>query len=449
MKILLVEDERMTRVALTATLRKEGHTVTPCPDGHTALEALRSGPWDLVLTDLNLPGPGGLDILQEASQAYPAPRVIIMTAYASTETAVQALRMGAYDYITKPFQTDEILARVRNLVVLHDVEQENRDLRARIAAGYENRIVGNSPVMQRLTATIESVAGGEYSVLVQGASGTGKELVARAVHDRSGRRNGPFVAVNCAAIPDSLIESELFGYRKGAFTGADRDHKGYFARANGGSLFLDEVDDLSASVQVKLLRVLQEREVEPVGGGAPQSVDFRLISATKQDLKSLVAAGRFREDLYYRLNVIPLVLPTLAERREDIPALVDHFVTLQGQRNRFTLSAEQFEALTAYDWPGNVRELGNVVERMLALPGVPVQQLVHGTAGADAEAAGRAPLPPAFPAGGAMDYRQYMQACEDRLFDWALQEVGGNISNAARLLGLPRSTLRSKLERPD
>jgi DNA-binding NtrC family response regulator len=316
MRILLVEDERMTRVSLTGTLRKEGHEVTPCPDGQVALEALRSGPCDLVLTDLNLPGPDGLEILEEASRMHPAPRVIIMTAYASTETAVQALRMGASDYITKPFQTDEILARVRNLGLLHDVEQENRALKAHIAQAGARSIVGNSPAIQELKSTIATIAPGEYSVLVQGPSGTGKELVARAIHERSGRSQGPFVAVNCSAIPDTLVESELFGYRKGAFTGADRDHEGYFARAGGGSLFLDEIDDLPLTVQVKLLRVIQEREVQPVGGGSAQAVDFRLISATKLDLKAMTEQGDFREDLYYRLNVIPLVLPTLSEHRE-------------------------------------------------------------------------------------------------------------------------------------
>ncbi len=449
MRILLVEDERMTRVSLTATLRKEGHEVTPCADGDVALEALRAGPFDLVLTDMNLPGADGLEILQEASRMYPMPRVIIMTAYASTETAVQALRMGAHDYVIKPFGSDEILTRVRNLSILHDVELENRALKARIAEASERRIVGTSQAIRRLKATIDTIAPGEYNVLVQGASGTGKELVARAIHDRSGQRNGPFVAVNCSAIPDTLVESELFGYRKGAFTGADRDHQGYFARAHGGTLFLDEIDDLPLAMQVKLLRAIQEREVEPVGGGEPQPVDFRLISATKQDLRALADEGRFREDLYYRLNVIPLTLPTLAERKEDIPALVEHFVVLHGKQNQFSLSAERCEALMDYDWPGNVRELGNVVERMLALPELPVEQVLHGLprarGGRSESRSGPQHGDPAF--AGTTEYREYMQGCEDRLLEWALSRADGNIAGAARLLGLPRSTLRSKLQR--
>ena len=451
MRIMLVEDERMTRVALTGTLRREGHEVTPCPDGHAALAALAGGSFDLVLTDLNLPGPDGLEVLQNARQQHPAPRVIIMTAYASTETAVEALRMGAHDYVTKPFQTDEILTRIRNINLLHEVEKENRRLKARIAGADQRRIIGNSPGIQRLNATIDTIAPGEYNVLIQGPSGTGKELVARAVHDRSSRSEGPFVAVNCSAIPDTLVESELFGYRKGAFTGADRDHRGYFSRAHGGSLFLDEIDDLPLAVQVKLLRVIQEREIEPVGGGAPVQVDFRLISATKKDLKALAAAGEFREDLYYRLNVIPLVLPTLAERKEDIPALVEHFAARHGRQEGFSLTKESYEAMMAYDWPGNVRELGNVVERMLALPDVPVSQLVDGpaTRPSDKETS-TGPAPETLlPDGETLDYRQYMQECEDRLLQWALDQARGNISTAARILGLPRSTLRSKLERKE
>ena len=446
MKILLVEDERMTRIALTGTLRKEGHEVTPCADGHSAMEALPRNTFDLLLTDLNLPGPDGLEILQAARGQHPAPRVIIMTAFASTKTAVEALRRGAHDYITKPFQTDEVLSRIRNIGLLYEVEQENRRLKARIDGTAEHRLVGKSPAINHLNATINTIAPGEYNILIQGPSGTGKELVAHAVHDRSNRREGPFVAVNCSAIPDTLMESELFGYRKGAFTGADRDHQGYFARAAGGSLFLDEIDDLPLSVQVKLLRVIQEREIEPVGGGASQKVDFRLIAATKKDLKVLADEGKFREDLYYRLNVIPLVLPTLAERKEDIPDLVDHFVALHGKQQSFNLSKASYEAMMDYDWPGNVRELGNVVERMLAMPDVPVNQLVDG---AHSMAPGQTPgmlavLPPA---AKVLDYREHMQQCEERLLHWALEQSGGNITTAARLLGLPRSTLRSKLER--
>jgi len=454
MKILLVEDERMTRVALTGTLRKEGHEVDPAPDGAVALAALDAGRYDLVLTDLNLPGPDGLVILARAREDDAETKVIIMTAYASTETAVEALRQGAYDYVIKPFQTDEMLARVRNIDQLHAVVAENKALRRKLA-GPRRRIVGDSPGMKRLIQTIETVGPGDYNVLIQGPSGTGKELVARAVHDASTRSNGPFVAVNCTAIPETLLESELFGYRKGAFTGAERDHQGYFARADGGSLFIDDIDDLPTNVQVKLLRVIQEREIEPVGGGGSVPVDFRLITATKEDLKSLSERSLFREDLYYRLNVIPLRLPTLSERREDIPALIRYFAELRGVSKDFKLPPERFEALLAYDWPGNVRELENVVERMLALPDVAVTELFDGPlrrptngelvpnipgGGMDPELIGAPESPP--------PYREYMQRCEERLLQWALAKADGNITEAARYLDLPRSTLRSKLEKP-
>lgn len=452
MKILLIEDERMTRVALTGTLRKGGHEVTPCPDGDVAMAALDGERFDLVLTDLNLPGANGMDILTRARQDDAEAKVVIMTAYASAETAVEALRQGAYDYVIKPFQTDEILALVGRVDQLHSVVEENRVLRSRIEQESDRRIVGDSPGMQKLNKTIESVAPGDFNILIRGPSGTGKELVARALHDASSRADGPFVAINCSAIPESLLESELFGYRKGAFTGAVRDHDGYFARAGGGSLFIDDIDDLPLTTQVKLLRVIQEREVEPVGGGGSVAVDFRLIAATKEDLLALSEQGEFRADLYYRLNVIPVKLPTLAERREDIPALIEHFVALHGAKEELRISSAQFEALMAYHWPGNVRELENVVERMLALPDVEITDLfdmpLRRTPG-DPEASGFSrPRPGGDDADGIPGYREHMRDCEQELLRWALQEADGNISVAARILDLPRSTLRSKLQKP-
>ncbi len=447
MKILMVEDERMTRIALTGTLRKAGHEVTPCPDGDTALAALDNNPFDVVLTDLNLPGPDGIDILRHAVEKDPDCKVIIMTAYASTETAIEALRIGAYDYLSKPFQPDEVLARIGHIENLLSVQAENRTLKRRIADFSQPCIVGDSPAMTRLVETINSIAPGEYNVLIQGPSGTGKELVAQAIHQRSNRRDKLMVSINCSAIPETLLESELFGYRKGAFTGADRDHDGYFKRAHGGTLFIDDIDDLPLNVQVKLLRVIQEREIEPVGGRSTLKVDFRLVTATKVNLQELVAEGKFREDLYYRLNVIPLHLPTLAERKEDIPALVEHFSRQRDHGRRLDLTNEQFSSLMSYNWPGNVRELQNVVERMLALPDIPVSELFDGPLGNmgtifTGPAASNELDPASF--GG---YRQYMQSCEDRIIQWALRQADGNISTAARMLDLPRSTLRSKLEK--
>ena len=447
MKILMVEDERMTRIALTGTLRKEGHEVTPCPDGHTALAALDNNPYDVVLTDLNLPGPDGIEVLRHAVEKDPECKVIIMTAYSSTETAIEALRIGAYDYLSKPFQPDEVLARIGHIQKLLSVQAENRTLKRQIADSSDNSIVGDSPVMARLVDTINAIATGEFNVLIQGTSGTGKELVAKAIHQRSNRRDKPMVSINCTAIPDTLLESELFGYRKGAFTGADRDHDGYFKRAHGGTLFIDDIDDLPLKVQVKLLRVIQEREIEPVGGRSTVKVDFRLITATKVSLQELVAEGKFREDLFYRLNVIPLPLPNLSERKEDIPALVEHFSKQRDNGRSLRLSNEQFSLLMAHHWPGNVRELQNVVERMLALPDIPISELFDGPLGSmgtgiNGSASGHDPDPASF-----TGYRQYMQSCESRIIQWALRQADGNISNAARALDLPRSTLRSKLEK--
>ncbi|MBE0567235.1 MAG: sigma-54-dependent Fis family transcriptional regulator [Krumholzibacteria bacterium] len=441
MRILLIEDERMTRVALAGTLRRAGHEVTACPDGTAGLGELAAAAFDVVLTDLNLPGADGLAILSRARELAPATRVIIMTAYASTETAVAALRNGAFDYLTKPFQPDEMLHRIGHIDRLIAVERENRALKRTIAGLGERCIVGSSPAIQDLKRTIGIIAPGEHNVLIQGPSGTGKELAARAIHDRSPRAAGPFVAINCAAIPETLLESELFGYRRGAFTGAERDHRGYFERARGGSLFVDDIDDMPLTVQVKLLRVIQEREIEPVGAGRAVPIDIRLIAATKLDLAELVAAGRFREDLYYRLNVIPLRLPTLRDRLEDIPALVDHFVARRGRQGTLRLDEESFAALTGHDWPGNVRELENVVERMLALPDVPVRDLFDAPLRRSATGTG------AVRDGILPTYQIFMENCEERLLRDALARAGGNISAAAKLLDLPRSTLRSKLEK--
>jgi len=446
MRILLVEDERMTRVALAGTLEREGHLVTACADGTAGLAAIGAGEFDVVLTDLKLPGPGGLDLPREVQNRGGRSTVIIMTAYAATDTAVEALRLGAYDYVSKPFQPDEILTILAHIEQFETVLQENRELKHRIRSLGDDGLVGNSPAMRRLKQTIRAVAPGDHTVLIQGPSGTGKELAARAVHDLSRRGQAPFVAINCTAIPETLLESELFGYKKGAFTGADRDHAGYFERARGGTLFIDDIDDMPLSTQVKLLRVIQEREVHPVGGLRPVPIDIRLMTAAKTDLKELVAAGAFREDLYYRLAVIPLRLPRLRERTEDIPELVRHFVTRHGgDERRIHLDQAQCRLLAAHEWPGNVRELENLVERWLALPDLDLRELLGGRATlAEPAAAGELPSPAPLE-GETIDYRQYMDLCERRLLDWALARSGGNVTVAARLLRLPRSTLRSKL----
>jgi DNA-binding NtrC family response regulator len=445
-RILLVEDEKMTRAALGDTLSRQGHQVTACADGDAGLAALAADEFDVVLTDLRLPGADGLDILREAQRLGGRSKVIVMTAYASTESAVQALRLGAYDYVMKPFQPDEILTLLGHIDQLRSVIRENQELRERIRDLDDGSIVGQAPAIRKLRETIRTVASGEHTVLIQGASGTGKELVARAIHAHSQRREGPFIAINCAAIPETLLESELFGHKKGAFTGADRDHVGYFERAQGGTLFIDDIDDMPLAVQVKLLRVFQEREIQPVGGHQPVPIDIRLVAASKAELRERVAAGTFREDLFYRLNVIPLRLPLLRQRAEDIPELIRHFVEKHGHgAPPPRLGPQELKALAAHAWPGNVRELENLVQRWLALPGLDLRELLDvpaATAGVVAEA-----LPESPPLDTeAVDYREYMRTAERRLLDWALARSGGSVSVAARILRLPRSTLRSRLE---
>ena len=446
MKILLVEDERMTRIALGDTLSRQGHQVTACADGDAGLAAVASGGFDVILTDLRLPGADGLEILREAQRCGGRSKVIVMTAFASAESAIQALRLGAYDYVMKPFQPDEILTILGHIDQLESVVRENRELRERIRDLDEGSIVGNSPAIRKLKRTIGAVAPGDHTVLIQGASGTGKELVARAIHEQSRRSQGPFIAINCAAIPETLLESELFGYRKGAFTGADRDHPGYFDRARGGTLFIDDIDDMPLAVQVKLLRVIQEREVQPVGGHQAVPIDIRLVAASKAELKERVAVGTFREDLFYRLNVIPLRLPRLRQRIEDIPELIWHFVSKHGHgAPPPRLGPQEYKALAAYSWPGNVRELENLVERWLALPGLEIRELLDVPASREEPPSSAPPTPPPLDT-EALDYREYMRTCERQLLDWALARSGGSVSVAARLLRLPRSTLRSRLE---
>jgi DNA-binding NtrC family response regulator len=446
MRILLVEDERMTRIALGDTISRQGHQVTACADGDEGLAEIASGEFEVILTDLRLPGADGLDILREAQRRGGRSKVIVMTAFASTESAVQALRLGAYDYVTKPFQPDEILTILGHIDQLESVVRENRELRERIRDLDEGSIVGNSPAIRALKRTIGAVAPGDHTVLIQGASGTGKELVARAIHEQSRRSQGPFVAINCAAIPETLLESELFGYRKGAFTGADRDHPGYFDRARGGTLFIDDIDDMPPAVQVKLLRVIQEREVQPVGGHQAVPIDIRLVAASKAELKERVAAGTFREDLFYRLNVIPLRLPLLRQRSQDIPELIGHFVAKHGRgAPPPQLGPQEYKVLTAHPWPGNVRELENLVERWLALPGLELPELLDAPSSQLEPPCGTPPVPPPLET-EALDYREYMRTCERQLLDWALARSGGSVSVAARLLRLPRSTLRSRLE---
>ena len=446
MHILLIEDEKITRITLTDTLRDEGYSVTACKSGKEGLDAFRSGGFDVVITDLRLPAMSGIDILKHVRSEAPECKVIVMTAYATVDTAVEALKFGAYDYLTKPFSPDELLALLHKIKQFKDVVTENIQLKKRIRS-FENRsLVGQSEVMRQLISTIEVVAKNDFTVLIQGESGTGKEVAARYLHYHSPRRHKPFVAVNCAAIPETLLESELFGHEKGAFTGANKQHTGYFERAQNGTLFIDDIDDMPLALQVKLLRFLQERRIYRVGGAKEIALDLRIVAATKIDLRKLIEEGRFREDLYYRLNIIPLFLPPLRQRKEDIPLLLNHFIEKLGAgKAKPTLSKEQLSRLEAYHWPGNVRELENVVGRLLALPGT--DYFLEQLQPYKQEDASLPATDSAFDFQAFEGIQAFLQKQEQRLIESALKKAGNNISNAARLLKIPRSTLRSKMEK--
>jgi DNA-binding NtrC family response regulator len=369
--ILIVEDEDLMRELLSKILEGENYRIYQAPSAEDALRVLQDQPIDLVLTDLRLKGMNGLQLLTEARAHDPEIVVVVMTAYASVETAVEAMRKGAYDYITKPFINDEIRVMLRRALNQRHLSRENRHLKRELRERYRfENIVGTSEAMEKVYRLIEKVSAISTNVLIFGETGTGKELVARAIHYNSERAERPFVAVNCGALTESLLESELFGHVKGAFTGAIANREGFFRKADKGTLFLDEISEVTHALQVKLLRAVQEREVIPVGGREPVKFDLRLIAATNKNLEDEVRKGLFREDLFYRINVITVPLPPLRERKEDIPLLVHHFLQKYAQRlgkPSIRISREAMQILANYDWPGNVRELENMVERTVAL----------------------------------------------------------------------------------
>ncbi len=367
--LLVVEDDRSNLESLERLLSKEEYRVLTAPDARVALELLRKQRAHIVVTDLMMPGLSGLDLLKAIKAVAPETEVILMTAYGTVETAVEAMRAGAYDFVEKPLKRMQILKTVSKAMEKAGLVAENRTLREEISQLRKREIIGNSPALRQVLEVAAQAAPSVATVLILGESGTGKELLARYVHTKSQRASGPFVGVNCAAIPESILEAELFGHERGAFTGAVAKREGRFAQAARGTLFLDEIGELSASVQVKLLRVLQEGEYEPVGGRT-QRADVRVVAATNRDLAAEVAAGRFREDLYYRLNVIAITSPPLRSRPGDVALLVEHFVKVFGQRNNkgpFTVTPAAMEKLAHYAWPGNVRELENTIERAVVL----------------------------------------------------------------------------------
>jgi two-component system response regulator AtoC len=449
MHILLVEDEKITRISLGNTLRKEGFQVMDCERGDQALLALKQQSFDLILTDLRLPGHSGMDILERTKALQPQAQVILMTAYASVDTAVEALKKGAYDYLTKPFSPESLLVRLRNLQHFLALSKENLTLKNQILSYQKRVIIGNSPAIHRLMEMITLVADRESTTLIVGESGSGKELVARALHDQSPRAQGPFIAVNCAAIPETLFESELFGHEKGAFSGASRQHPGHFERAETGTLFIDEVDDFPLHLQVKLLRVLQERHFQRVGGTEIRSADVRIIAASKVDLWEQVQQKKFREDLFFRLNIVPILVPPLRDRLSDLPLLIDHFLEKYQAnpmaRERALTLLPKFQKET---WPGNVRQLENIIQRLAALPELSEDLLLPVTN----PQASSSPQSVSSHTGTPVDetygnYEAFLEQKNLEILNWALERAHFNISRAAKILGIPRSTLRSKLEK--
>ncbi len=368
-RILVIDDDLAVCRMVETILRDQHYAVSIHNIAPDAVATLAPGRYDLVITDVKMPGMGGLEVLQRAKDCDPALPVIMITGHATVDLSIQALRKGAYDILTKPFEPEELLSRIRNALRQSELLDENRELKEELAT-HRGSMVGRSPVLLSVLETARRVAARDIAVLISGESGTGKELIAREIHQYSPRRDQRFVAINCGAIPETLLESELFGHRKGAFTGADRDHKGLIETANGGTLFLDEVGTLPLNVQKTLLRFLQEQEFYRVGDTTPIKVDVRILSATNLDLPAAVQEGDFREDLYYRLNVVHLRLPSIRERRSDIPLLVAHFVNEQNQRFNTEVrgfTREAMEAMLHYDWPGNVRQISNVVQAAMAI----------------------------------------------------------------------------------
>lgn len=366
-RILVVDDEEIIRDSISFVLKKEGYTIEEAPNGKVAFEKISEQPFDVVITDIEMPVMKGIELLEKVMQFSPQTVVLIITAYGSLETAIAALRAGASDYILKPLEFDELLIKMKRLLDARSLSVENQLLRREIQREFDSSpIIGKSPAMKQVFDTIMTVATTDSTVLITGKSGTGKELVARSIHYNSNRRERPFVAVNCGAIPESLIESELFGHKRGSFTGAVADKIGYFKAAEGGTLFLDEVSEMPVNLQVRLLRAIEQREIIPVGMSTPLGIDTRFVATTNRDLQKEVEAGRFREDLYYRLNVVEIHLPPLSERKEDIPLLVDHFINMyrtELRKNVKGIDAEVMRALMSHTWKGEVREISNIIER--------------------------------------------------------------------------------------
>ncbi|HXU80819.1 MAG TPA: sigma-54 dependent transcriptional regulator [Polyangia bacterium] len=477
-RVLIADDEINIRRVLEAILRRDGYDVVTAANGLEALAGMTRGV-HTVITDLKMPGLDGMGLLRKLSSEYPDVPVVMITAHGSVENAVEAVKLGAFDYIEKPFDQEQIRQVVDKALRTHSLARRDARIEEPVARG-RFRLVGESPAIRQVYAVIEKVADTPSTVLITGESGTGKELIARALHEYSSRREGPFIKINCAAIPKTLMESELFGYEKGAFTGAVGAKPGRFELAHGGTLFLDEIGEIPVEMQVKLLRVLQESEFERVGGIKTIKVDVRLVAATNRDLHSEVASGAFREDLYYRLNVVPIHLPPLRERREDIPLLVNHFIAKFNERLKKQISGiepDAVERLVSYHWPGNIRELENVIERTMLFCAGPTIRAVDLPAEFTLVTAAPGPLPagtavppdepPPSRISGSFSLpaltgslpigaeavsslkeavRVETERVERELIQRALDETGNNVTQAARKLKISRKSLQTKMK---
>lgn len=452
--ILIVDDERSMREFLSLLLKKEGHSVEVAASGDDALVALAEGRrFKLVITDLKMPGStSGLEVLKKSKEVNPVAEVILMTAFASAETAISAIKHGAYDYITKPFKVDEVKIAVHRALEKFTLVDENRQLKEVIETrqGYGD-LIGESPAMQRVYSLIDRVAPTKTTILIYGESGTGKELVARALHRRSSNSEGPFLPINCGAIPENLIESELFGHQKGAFTGATADKEGLFIAAKKGTVFLDEIGELPHQVQVKLLRVLQEGKVRSVGATGEREIQCRIVAATNRDLKKEVEAGNFREDLYYRLSIIPIELPPLRERGDDVDLLLRHFLRHYAREigNPIEGFAEEtLEVLKNHRYPGNVRELQNIMERAVTLEMEPLIQVASLPPGLSTSAP--TSLGASIPiTDQGIDLEALVSELERNLIQKTLEFTEGNKTDAAALLGISFRSFRYRLEKYD
>jgi DNA-binding NtrC family response regulator len=444
MKIFLAEDERILRVSLADELRDAGYQVFEFAEASGVLQKIADENPDLLITDIRMPGIDGLELLEKVKKLSPDTFVVVMTAYASVDTAIKALKLGAYDYLSKPFRNEEILHLTKRVAELRDIKQDNLRLQTQISEKFDfSSFAGESDSVKKIFELVQSVAHSNASVLITGETGTGKEMLANIIHYNSNRSNKPFVKVSCAILAREVFESELFGHEKGAFTGAEKSRKGRFEIADKGTIYLDDIDDVPLELQVKLLRVLQEQEVEPVGTTKAVKIDVRVVSSTKYDLKQLIAKGQFRDDLYYRLNVIPIHIPPLRERKDDIRVLANRFLKEFSQGKPLQINPDALGILENYKWPGNVRELRNLMERLvltttgnqITVTDIPSEFIKPEISDNNLEVNDQ------------WNLEEILAATEVKLIKAAIVRSGGNKTKAARLLNIPLSTFRTKAEK--